>query len=583
MMRSFRDGFAGKTTLIENSAFHKAKFRQWQQGLSVAKGDLVWITDANDWNEPDFLSKLVPALQDESVLLAYSNTIFMTDDGSRARSTLSEVLQDLDPNLWREDFTRTAHHLVRDVWAKRNIVPTPSSAIFRRQSGAAKVASGDEALQWADMVRCGDWLCYLNAAKGGRVHFASDVTTFCCLGDPVSEFSADDDLSGQSEREAIANYCSEVYKTGAADAVTKRMPSILMVGRAFTANVHDTFPILLANTLRRGGYTVTYLCCHREPAHDGVRMLLNTDIPVLDNLKQLNEIVTDFGIDIVHTHHPEIDQEILSALQSQTQCARAVTLHGDYRIMQPDKRQTAVRNLERQADALICASDQSLSPFREAGLQHSSKLHHIAGILDDAPFEPIARSRLNVPIEAFVLCLASPSAPPTGWTEAILAVERARKQSNLDIRLLLIGAGPEAECLRATYGGRHFVHFLGLRKNVRDYFAACDMGLMPPVAAEESCLSTVIDCLATGRPVLAAANGEMRDVLSADGELAGCLLEQRDWTTSVEALANTMILCAADRTHYARMKAAATAAHAKFDTDALLRGYINVYQTISRA
>lgn len=586
MMRFYRDRFAGNTTLIENSERQGARLWQWQMGLSVAKGDLVWITDANDWNEPDFLSNLIPALRDESILLAYSNTIFMTEDGSGARSTLSEQFRDLDAHLWREDFTLTAHQLVSGIWSKTNIVPTPSSALVRRPAGTLKAASDSVADGWASMTQCGDWLFYLDAAKGGRVHFTSGVNTFCHFVDQDRKNSDTSAPGGQRERDAIANYCSKVYNTKAAESragAAKRMPSILMVGRAFTANAQDTLPILLANMLRREGYAVTFLCCHREPAQQGVRELLNTDIPLLNDPTPLNGIVTDYGIDIVHTHHPDIDQDILRELQAQKSCARAITIHGGgYSVLQPDKRETAIRYLEQHADAVIYTSPKGVQLFREAGLQDSDKLHRIADALEDVPFEPVPRARLNIPLAAFVLCLKTPATPAKGWAESILAVRLARERSNLDIHLLLAGSGAEAERLRALHGESEFIHFLGAHKNMRDYYATSDMGLMPSRDPEESYPLNVIECLSTGTPVLAAANGDVPDMLAANGELAGCLLDFADRSISIESLANKIILCAADRGYYARMKAAAALAYAKFDPRDMLSLYTNVYRSIVR-
>ena len=58
-------------------------FIQWEKGIRVAKGDLCWIVESDDYCELNMLEELVKAynVQDNTVI-AYSAVMFVDDKGN---------------------------------------------------------------------------------------------------------------------------------------------------------------------------------------------------------------------------------------------------------------------------------------------------------------------------------------------------------------------------------------------------------------------------------------------------------------------------------------------------------------------
>ena len=57
-------------------------FKQWKKGLSLAKGDLLWIAESDDKCEPTFLERLVQCFIDHPALsLAFSKSLLFNDAG----------------------------------------------------------------------------------------------------------------------------------------------------------------------------------------------------------------------------------------------------------------------------------------------------------------------------------------------------------------------------------------------------------------------------------------------------------------------------------------------------------------------
>jgi glycosyltransferase involved in cell wall biosynthesis len=140
-------------------------FVQWNRGVRRAKGKFVWIAEADDTCTPDFLERMVHAMDNNpSIGLAYCNTTpidavgAVIDDGFFHR-----YVSDLDANRWLHDFSGHGLSEVKNFLARKNTITNVSGVLFRRdvfiRAGFAP----------ENMRMCGDWLAYC------RVLHESDV------------------------------------------------------------------------------------------------------------------------------------------------------------------------------------------------------------------------------------------------------------------------------------------------------------------------------------------------------------------------------------------------------------------------
>lgn len=68
--------------IIYNEENSGRVFKQWKKGLSLAKGDLLWIAESDDKCEPTFLERLVQCFIDHPTLsLAFSKSLLFNDAG----------------------------------------------------------------------------------------------------------------------------------------------------------------------------------------------------------------------------------------------------------------------------------------------------------------------------------------------------------------------------------------------------------------------------------------------------------------------------------------------------------------------
>jgi glycosyltransferase involved in cell wall biosynthesis len=352
-----------------------------------------------------------------------------------------------------------------------------------------------------------------------------------------------------------------------------------MASYGFCSGGGETFPVELANLMKGLGYNVTYLDCAQEPRNEGVRRNLRIDIPIVSDFSQLERIVSDFGIDLIHSHHAWVDSTILDLLPECAKCRTLVTLHGMYEtINEIDLRFILPRLVQRSA-CLVYVAEKNLLALETHKLINKARLIRIENALPMVEFPPVDRSDLGIPAQAFVLTLVSRAMEEKGWQEAIDIVTAAREISGEDIHLLLVGDGTEYDRLcRLTLPS--YIHLEGFQRNVRGYFAAADAGFLPSKFRGESFPLVIIECLQAGRPFLASNLGDIDYMLgSADG-LAGILVELDGAEINIQSWAEKIAALASDRRLYDVLHARVSGAVEKFDSAVMARQYDEMYRSI---
>ena len=602
---TYAERHPGKVLCRFNERGSQGVFRQWQKGLDLATGDLVWIAESDDYCSENFLTELVRFFRNPAVKLAFARTDFVRGKPPVALESLSGYLGDIDLGPWDQPFIRSAHGLVRDGWARKNIIPNVSGAIFRHPGKLALLTDP----QWLDMRLCGDWIFYLTIARGGLVGYSPAATN--CYRQHARNSSADARSGdrGDSEFEAVALALARLYRLEPGElerlaervgrqprspggehpevlgepallqqAQDERRPNLAMAVYALTAGGGEVFPIRLANMMHAHGYAVTLFNFQRQPTEPGLPAMLETGIARLDldRVEDLGAILQDMGVEILHSHHAWVDVTSATCLLEVPGIRHVVTLHGMYETMMPAQLEAQLPVLEARVDCFVYTAEKNLAPFT-ASLRASKPFRRIENALARPPIAPVARSVLGIGEEDFLLCAAARAIPEKGWAEAIAATAWARARSERPIQLLFIGDGPELARLQAG-PLPPFAKLLGFRGNVRDYFAASDLGFFPSRFKGESAPFVVIECLQAGKPALASDLGEIRRMLDSQAGPAGELFTLQDWTIPIETVGAMILKLATDHVAYDRLLQRVPTAAAKFDPDRMVQEYEAVYR-----
>ena len=611
ILNEYASQYKDKTQLILNEKQSGGVFHQWEKGLTYAKGELVWIAESDDWCSLNFLEELVRFFQDEAVLLAYSRTVFIKSDTNKQFWTIEEYLSDIDQGFWLEPFVCSSQQIMNNAWAIKNIIPNVSSAIFRNPKKLELLNDPE----WKNMNTCGDWLFYVHLVQGGLVAYSPKATNYYRIHENNTSIVSYSSDKFYKEHEMVAVNINKLYKVSqnvfiemrnnikqhwkltrddfSEEAFLKcfdieivygakkyRKPNVLMCGYAFSAGGGEVFPIELANIIRKAGFAVTYISFEQELMNKGVRNKLDQHIPVVTNYYQLNKIVEIFGIDIIHSHHAWVDNIILDLLDSKLNCKKIITMHGMYESMDYKSFKKLLPRLIQGIDLFVYTADKNLEPFMKADVLTKVNFVKISNALNDRETKKIDLTKLGINKNAFILCMVSRAIPEKGWREAVETIIEARRLSGKDIHLIAIGDGPEY--LKLKNNVPDYIHLFGFKENVRDYFSASHLGYLPSRFPGESYPLVVIDCLLSGRPVLASDIGEIANMLKADNDYAGTLFPLNGWEIPIKMVAEIISIYANDETYYGDKLQNVKSAASKFKPEKLLASYVDAYMGLER-
>ena len=539
--------------LVCNTENSGGPFRQWRRGLELARGELVWIAESDDTCDRGFLDALVPLFADEAVQLAFGRTRFCSADGRATVWDLESYLPELGAAFWQRPWVASTHQLVQRIWCRRNLIPNVSAALFRRQEQLPILS--DPA--WQAMRVCGDWVIYLWLARSGRVAYSPAAICHYRQHAANTSVALHHDTRFFAEHLSVCRHLHRLYRLepeacealrqeliqrwqdmspepmpaswrqqleAALQRDPERQPEVMLGTYALVAGGGELAPLRLANLLKAQGYGVSLLNAAQHNTEPRIREQLRADIPLftLEALSQLEPLMREQGIEILHSHHSWLDLTAAELLRDEPAVRLVVTSHGLYDTMEAEQLARTAADLVPRVAQFTVVAEKNRKALEAMGVP-PARIKTIANAIDERPLRPHMRADLGIPDQAFVACLVSRAIREKGWEVAIEAMQQARMNTGAELHLLLVGSGPELQRLRVLHQ-ETWIHFLGFQPSASDWFACADVGLLPSYFSSESRPFTLIECLRAGRPYIASDLGEIRRMLTTQHGLAGTVI-----------------------------------------------------------
>lgn len=148
-------------------------FKQWHRGLSLARGQYVWIAESDDFADPTFLEELVLLLEENSTLaFAYSNS-WIVDENSKIDGTTADWKREyFATDHWDSDFTVSGKDELQTYLSHYCTVNNASAVLFRRSS--IEAAGGvDTSFRYA-----GDWLMYIKLCVQNNIAYKAACLSY---------------------------------------------------------------------------------------------------------------------------------------------------------------------------------------------------------------------------------------------------------------------------------------------------------------------------------------------------------------------------------------------------------------------
>ena len=151
---------------VEVNETNVGPYANWKKGLSLANGDFVWIAEADDTCERDFLETvMVPAEAAEEVVISYAQSRKIDGAGNTISSDSLAHTDEISSLKWKSSYIELGVREVVDALVYRNTIPNVSACILKRSEAL-------EAAPVLDSYRyCGDWAFYARMLRNGRIAY----------------------------------------------------------------------------------------------------------------------------------------------------------------------------------------------------------------------------------------------------------------------------------------------------------------------------------------------------------------------------------------------------------------------------
>ncbi|MFF2322935.1 glycosyltransferase [Agrobacterium sp. NPDC058088] len=608
VIESYVKRYPDRVSAVYNTRNSGNVFHQWQKGHSLAKGDLIWICESDDFCEPTFVERMISAFRDPSVMMAFGRIQFANSTGEYFAG-LDHYREESEPGIWDARLTRPAAEWFRKSFGVKNVIANVGGCLWRRFEISEQV--WEEARNYKIM---GDWYLYSVIAGGGQIAYEpSAVSYFRIHENNTSGSSAQRnpeyykeyarlmvslkqrwDIPNDTLNQFIDTCRSVSTRSGlrtdefdklvnyrSLSKIQKEQIHVLVGILGFSFGGGEIFPIHLANALRRRGIMVSILQMHDAEDHPDVRRMLDPGIPVYtaNTVRDMgaSNFIRDAGISLVHSHVANVEGFLLD--KQSISIPFISTLHGSYEAMQVSRGRIA--RWSKRIDKFAYTADRNLNPFD--GIRMNG--HKFVKIKNAMPVDeiefPKTRAQLGIAADAVVFTLVARGAEGKGWVEAVRAYRLLReRRPDVPMALMMVGEGPATDDAKRLAAADPTIHFLGFVKEVYGLYRISDVALIPTRFPGESYPLCLIQALQVGVPCVSTDIGEIKAMSQINGQQAGIIIaNQRNNEQFVIELSNAMekILEKDVRDDF---KEKAKVLGATYDIDVLAGEYIDHYRSV---
>ena len=156
--------------IVFNEKNSGSSFKQWEKGIQLAKGELIWIAESDDAASPELLETLVSAFDaNPSCTLSFCSAMLTDSKGKPTGVHPFHKALGHDLDLGGQEF-------VRRLMLERNTVVNASGALFRKDAYLNLPAYIKDSFKQFKGV--GDWLFWIGIAMQGDVVYKDKTLNF---------------------------------------------------------------------------------------------------------------------------------------------------------------------------------------------------------------------------------------------------------------------------------------------------------------------------------------------------------------------------------------------------------------------
>lgn len=159
VIREVSDKFRRKIDLIPNTENSGSVFRQWRKGIELARGDYIWIAEADDDCDERFLQLVLARMMRDGATVGFSDSWQMGSLGERLGDSYRSYLGEEAPGAFEASFSVSGHQFAARYLSIKNVILNVSGVVFNRSAMLKAIECvGDELYGYRV---AGDWRLYV--------------------------------------------------------------------------------------------------------------------------------------------------------------------------------------------------------------------------------------------------------------------------------------------------------------------------------------------------------------------------------------------------------------------------------------
>lgn len=148
---------------------------QWGKAFDLAHGDYIWIAEADDYSDKFFLATVMPAFDDEEVIMSYSNSVAVNKNDSILSYDFAMHAGKLNKSHFKSSYINDGKREIEEVLKHRCTIPNVSAVVFRKAKSIPFTKYLEEAKKFTQV---GDWYFYLSVLAHGKISFTRQSLNF---------------------------------------------------------------------------------------------------------------------------------------------------------------------------------------------------------------------------------------------------------------------------------------------------------------------------------------------------------------------------------------------------------------------
>jgi glycosyltransferase involved in cell wall biosynthesis len=141
---------------------------RWLEATEVAQGEFIWIAEADDLAEPDFLAEVLQNFTAD-VVLSYCQSQQMDVHGRILSNDYLAYTSSVSENKWKVPYLEDGLSEIRTTLSVKNTIPNVSAVLFRRLALLETLRAVKVPL--SELHVAGDWLVYVELLTRGKIAF----------------------------------------------------------------------------------------------------------------------------------------------------------------------------------------------------------------------------------------------------------------------------------------------------------------------------------------------------------------------------------------------------------------------------